>query len=167
MEQSIPALMIAAILIIAGVLIASVTNSSISTVNESWRQMEAISEERLGTDLAVLTTSVSGDNLEVSLTLGNQGRTSLQDFDHMDMIVNYQGTDSQWYNVWLPFTETTPQPDNTWRLSAITNDYHNPGIVDTGEEMTVVLRLSPGVQAGPGRWAVFSTETGVAYTVYF
>lgn len=167
MEQSIPALLIASIMIIGSVLIAGATNSSIGSVNESWREMEAISEERLGTDLTVVSTSVSGDSLEVTAVVANRGRTPLADFEHMDMIVNYEGLDAQRHLVWVPYSEDSPQPDNSWKLSGITNDYRNPGIVDTGEEVTVVVKLSPGVQTGPERWFVFSTDTGVAYTVYF
>lgn len=167
MEQSIPALLIAAILIIAGVLIASVTNSSVQTVNESWREMEAISEERLGTDLTVLSTQVSVDGLEITMVVLNEGRTPLDEFEHMDIIVNYDGLDLERHMTWLPYTEATVQPDNTWKLAGILNDFHNPGIVDTGEQMTVTVRLSPAVLPGPDRWLVMATETGVAYTVYF
>jgi hypothetical protein len=167
MEQTIPALLIAAILIIAGAIIAGVTNSSVRTVNDSWREMEVISEERLGTDLTVVSTQVSGDNLEVTMTVLNEGRTPLDDLDHMDLIITYDGSDSQRYNTWLAYTEETVQPSNTWKLVSISNDSHNPGIVDSGEEVTLLARVSPAVAAGPGRWIVFATETGVAYTVYF
>lgn len=167
MEQSIPALLIGAILIIASVLIAGVTNSSVQTVNESWREMEMISEERLGTDLTVVSTQVSVDTLEVTIVVLNEGRTPLDDFDHMDLIINYDGADLQRHNVWLPYTEAVIQPSNTWKLISILNDYHNPGLVDTGEQMTLTAKVSPGVLVGLDRWLVLATETGVAYTVYF
>lgn len=167
MEQSIPALLIASIMIIGSVLIAGATNSSISMVNESWREMEAISEERLGTDLTVVSTQVSVDTFEVTVVVLNEGRTSLDEFDHMDVIINYDGTDLQRYNTWLAYTEATVQPSNTWKLVSILNDYRNPGIVDTGEQVTLTAKVSPGVFVGVDRWLVFSTETGVAYTVYF
>jgi len=167
MEQSIPALLIASIMILASVLIASVTNSSISTVNDSWREMEMISEERLGTDLTVVSTQVSPDTLEVTVVVLNEGRTPLADFEHMDLIINYNGADLGRHITWLPYTEDTVQPSNTWKLGAILSDYHNPGIVDTGEQMAAIIKVSPGVLVGPDRWLVLSTETGVAYTVYF
>jgi hypothetical protein len=111
MEQSIPALLIASIMIIGSVLIAGATNSSISMVNESWRDMEAMSEERLGTDLTVVSTSVSGDSLEVTAVVSNRGRTPLGKYEHMDMIVNYEGLDAQRHIVWVPYSEVSPQPD--------------------------------------------------------
>jgi hypothetical protein len=50
MEHAIPALVIAALIVVCGVALAGVTNSSIDNVGQSWRDMEALSEERLGTD---------------------------------------------------------------------------------------------------------------------
>ena len=167
MEQSIPALLIASIMILASVLIAGVTNSSITTVNDSWREMEMISEERLGTDLTVVSTEVSPDTLEVTVVVLNEGRTPLDDFEHMDLIINYDGDDLERHVTWLPYTEDTVQTSNTWKLGAILNDYHNPGIVDTGEQMTVTIKVNPGVLIGPNRWLVLATQAGVAYTVYF
>jgi|FLYL01.1.fsa_nt_gi archaellum component FlaF (FlaF/FlaG flagellin family) len=167
MEQSIPALVVAAVMIVAGVLIASVTNNSVETVNESWREMERIAESRLGTDLTVLSTSVAPDGTQVTAVVRNEGRTQLYDFEHMDLIVNYDGADLQRHNVWLPYSEEVPQPANTWTVSAIAGDFHNPGILDTGEEMTLTILLDPATVAGSDRWLVLATDTGVSYTVYF
>ncbi len=167
MEHTIPALLIASIIIVGGVLIAGVTNSSVNNVNSSWREMEVISEERLGTDLAVVSTSVDGSGAEITAQVRNQGRTQVSDFSHMDLIVSYDGSDSQRHQIWLPFDESPSQPDNSWSITGISNDYHNPRIVDTGEEMTIRIRVSPVTVASPDRWLVLSTGTGVAYTVYF
>jgi len=166
MEHSIPALVIGAIMIFAAVVIAQVANSSLETVNQSWREMEAISEERLGTELSVLSTQVDATNTQVTAVLTNEGRTSIGDFEAMDMIMNYDGADSQRHITWLPYT-SAPLQDNTWTVTGISNDYHNPGVFDTGEQMTVLIQLNPATQAGPNRWLVLSTEAGVAYTVYF
>jgi archaellum component FlaF (FlaF/FlaG flagellin family) len=167
MEHSIPALLLASIIIVAGVLIAGVTNRSVNTVNDGWREMESISEERLGTDIAVVSTSVDGSGAEITALVRNDGRTQLTDFEHMDLIVSYDGSDAQRHQMWMPFDESAAQPDNTWAIVGIQNDYHNPGIVDTGEEMTIRIRVNPTTVAGPDRWLVLSTGTGVAYTVYF
>jgi len=166
MEHSIPALLIASIIIVAGVLIAGVTNSSVNNVNESWREMETISEERLGTDLTVVS-AVGATGLDITAVVSNEGRTQLSDFEHMDMIVSYDGADLQRHQIWLPYSEDPVQPDNTWTVTSILPDAHNPGILDTGENLTIFIKLSPAALAGPDRWLVLSTGTGVAYTVYF
>lgn len=167
MEHSIPALLLASIIIVAGVLIAGVTNRSVTAVNDSWREMEVISEERLGTELSVVSTTVDPGGAEITAQINNGGRSQLSDFEHMDLIVSYDGSDAQRHQVWLPFDGSSVQPENTWAIASILNDYHNPGILDTGEQMTIRIKLNPATIAGPDRWLVLSTGTGVAYTVYF
>lgn len=167
MEHSIPALLLASIIIVAGVLIAGVTNRSVTTVNDSWRDMEVISEERLGTDLSVTSATADVGGLEVTAIVANEGRAQLSDFEHMDLIISYDGVDLQRHQVWLPYDEALVQPDNSWQVAAIAPDFHNPGIVDAGESLTIRIKLSPAAIGSPERWLVLSTGTGVAYTVYF
>ncbi len=166
MEHTIPALVLAAILIIGGVLMAGVTSSSVDKVNQSWRDIEALSEERLGTDLTVVSTQVTGGGTDVTVVLGNEGRTPVREPSLMDVIINYEGTDDQRYVVWLPYTDGALQ-DNTWTVTGISGDYRNPGILDAGEEMTIQIRLNPATKDGPDRWLVIATETGVSYSIYF
>lgn len=167
MEQTIPALLIAAIMILSGVLLADVTTSSVDNINQSWRDIEAIAEERLGTDLAVQSTTVNGVGDELAIQILNEGRTPIENYDLMDLIITYDGQDAQRYSAWLPFNEEVTQPDNTWQIAGITNDFRNIGVLDTGEQMTVRVRLDPATDVGPDRWVVFATDTGISYTVYF
>jgi len=167
MENAIPALVVAAVIVFGGVILADATRGSLQTVDESWRDIEAISEERLGTDLTVVSTQVTDGGATVTAVIRNEGRTSIAEPSHMDLIINYDGTDDQRYVVWLPYTETSPPGDNQWTVDSISGDYRNPGILDTGEEMTIELRLNPPTGDGPDRWLVLATETGVAYSIYF
>lgn len=167
MEQTIPALLIAAIMILSGVLLADVTTSSVDNINQSWRDIEAIAEERLGTDLAVQSTTVNGGGDELTIDILNEGRTPIEDFELMDLIVTYDGQDAQRHVAWLPFNEEVTQPDNTWQIATIANDFRNVGVLDTGEQMTVRVLLDPATDVGPDRWVVLATDTGISYTVYF
>ena len=167
MEHAIPALVIAAIIVVGGVILADATRGSLQTVDESWRDIEAISEERLGTDLTVVSTQVADGGATVTAVIKNEGRTSIAEPSHMDLIINYDGTDDQRHVVWLPYAETSPPGDNQWTVDSISGDYRNPGILDTGEEMTIEIRLNPFTGDGPDRWLVLATETGVAYSIYF
>jgi len=166
MENTIPALVLAAILVIGGVLMAGVTNSSVDKVSQSWREMEALSEERLGTELTVVSTQVTGDGDNVTVVLRNEGRTPVREPSLMDLIINYDGKDDLRHVLWLPYTDGTLQ-DNTWTVTGISGDYRNPGVLDAGEEMTIQIRLNPATEDGPNRWLVIATETGIAYSVYF
>jgi archaellum component FlaF (FlaF/FlaG flagellin family) len=167
MEHTIPALVIAAIIVVGGVMLASVTNSSLDRVSLSWREMEALSEERLGTDLTVVSTDVTGGGADVTLVLGNEGRTAIQEPSRMDLIINYDDTNAQRHVVWLPHTENNPPGDNEWTVDSISGDYRNPGVFDTGEEMTIKIHLNPATNTGPDRWLVLATETGITYSIYF
>jgi archaellum component FlaF (FlaF/FlaG flagellin family) len=167
MEHTIPALVIAAIIVVGGVILAGVTNSSLDSVGLSWREMEALSEERLGTNLTVVSTDVTGGDQDVTVVLGNEGRTVIEEPSHMDLIINYEDAASQRYVVWLPYTESNPPGDNQWTVDSISGDYRNPGVFDTGEEMTIKIHLNPATGAGPDRWLVLATETGITYSIYF
>jgi hypothetical protein len=166
-EQTIPALLVAAIMILSGVLLADVTTSSVDSINQSWREIEAVTEERLGTDLSVQSTTVNGGGDQLTIELLNEGRTPIEEFEAMDVIVTYDGQDAQRYTAWLPFDDAASQPDNTWQVTSIANDYRNIGVLDTGEQMTVRVLLDPATDVGPDRWVVVATHTGISYTVYF
>jgi hypothetical protein len=167
MEHAIPALVLAALIVVGGVMLAGVTNSSIDSVGQSWRDMEALSEERLGTDLTVVSANVTGGGADLTVVLRNEGRTAIQEPSLMDQIINYDGTDDERYVVWLPYTDSNPPGDNEWTVDSISGDYRNPGVFDGGEEMTIKIHLDPAIKDGPDRWLVFATELGIAYTIYF
>ena len=167
MEHAIPALVIAAIIIVCGVVLADATRGSLQTVDQSWRDIEAISEERLGTELTVVSTNVADGGATVSLVMKNEGRTAITEPAHLDLIINYDGADDERHVVWLPYTESSPPGDNEWTVDSISGDYRNAGILDSDEEMTVQIRLNPPTEDGPDRWLVLATDTGVAYSIYF
>lgn len=167
MEHAIPALVIAAVILVGGVVLADATRGSLQTVDQSWRDMEALSEERLGTELTVVSANVTDGGATVTIVLRNQGRTSIREPSLMDLIINYDGTDEDRHVVWLPYTDDNPPGDNQWTVDSISNDYRNPGIFDTGEEMTIEIHIDPATKEGPNRWLVLATETGIAYSIYF
>jgi archaellum component FlaF (FlaF/FlaG flagellin family) len=167
MEHAIPALVIAALIVVGGVVLAGVTNSSLDNVGQSWRDMEALSEERVGTDLTVVSTDVTGGGADVTVVLSNRGRTAIQQPSLMDLIINYDGSDDERYVLWLPYSDNNPPGDNQWTVAGISGDYRNPGVLDTGEDMTIQIRLNPATKDGPNRWLVLATEAGIAYTIYF
>jgi hypothetical protein len=84
----------------------------------------------------------------------------------MDLIVNYDGAGGR-YDLWLPYTETAPQPTDTWTVTSISNDNKNPGILDYGEDVNISVELAVPVTGPTNRWFSLATETGVSYTVGF
>src|SRR3972149_9932909 len=138
--------------------------SSVDTVGDSWRDINLITEERLGTELSVVSTSVGGGGSDISVTINNSGRTSIYDPSYMDVIINYNGADDERYLLWVPYTGGALE-DNTWTVSAVSGDYRNPGVLDPGEEMTRQIRINPATQDGPDRWLVISNDNAGAYSI--
>jgi archaellum component FlaG (FlaF/FlaG flagellin family) len=167
METAIPALVLAGILVLSAALLADVTGQSVATVGDSWRDIGEIAEERLGTDLTSVSSSVDETGKTIILTVRNDGRTSIEAFDRMDVIVTYEAAGNQVYNAWLPYTEASSQPDNSWKVVSITNDMKNPGILDSGEEIVLQVVVDPAVVGPTNRWLVLATATGLSYTLYF
>lgn len=167
MENAVPAILIGGILVLAAALLSGATTNSVSNFGDSWKQMEQLSEERLGTELSIVSAGLTGGDQVLEVTLRNTGRTSIHDFGHMDAIINYDGPASTRYNLWLPYTEESPQGDDTWAVSSIANDNKNPGILDTGEDITITVRLAQPVTGPANRWLSLATDAGVVYTVQF
>jgi archaellum component FlaF (FlaF/FlaG flagellin family) len=166
MENSIPALVIAGVLIIAAAVLGNVTNRSVNSVGDAWRDMETVSEARIGTDISVVSASIDPTNQVVTAVLQNNGRTSISDFSRMDVIANYDGLAGR-YSVWLPFSDLPSQPTNSWEVTGFTSDNKNPGILDSGEQMTVTVSLNPAVTGPTNRWLSIATDTGISFTVTF
>jgi len=166
MENALPAMLIGGLLVLAAALLSNATNSSVVTVGDSWRDMEALTEERLGTEVGIISTNLDGSGQVLQVVLRNQGRTTISAFERMDLIANYDGASGR-LNLWLPYTETAPQPGDTWTVSGIANDNKNPGLLDTGEDASITVQLAVAVTGPTNRWLSFATESGVAYTVPF
>jgi hypothetical protein len=84
----------------------------------------------------------------------------------MDVIANYDGLTGR-FSTWLAYTELALQPANSWRVTSILNDNKNPGILDSGEQLTINVELAPAVTGPDNRWLSIATETGVSYSVAF
>ena len=134
MEHAIPALVIAAIIVVGGVILADVTRGSLETVDESWRDIEAISEERLGTELTVVSTQVTDGGATVAAVIRNEGRTSITEPARMDLIkqmmdILQRDAPAVWmthpvgfglYHEWLTNTKPHKMSHNTVKYLRVT-----------------------------------------------
>ncbi len=167
MEQGVPALILAAVMVVGSLLMAGITTGAMGSLEGAWRQTLATAEERLGTQLSLVGSELSADGQLLRLHLRNNGRVTLADPRLMDVIITYQDSQGQPHSRWLPYADG-PLGDNTWTIEAIGGDRRNPGLLDPGEVMTVAVRLQPPVDvANDVRWLVVVTPTGVAYSFYF
>jgi len=114
-----------------------------------------------------VSTSLSPDGTQVTVLLKNAGRVAIVDPRLMDVIISYRDSGGQRHSLWLPYADG-PLQDNTWQVAAISNDRRNPGILDPGETMQVVVQVSPAIDTSNNdRWLVLALSSGLSYTIYF
>jgi hypothetical protein len=167
MEQTIPALIIAAAILIGGLVMTGVTSNALDRVDRSWREMLAVAEERAGSALELVSTDLAADGRQVTVVMKNVGRVTVSDPRLMDLIISYRDSSGQRHSRWLPYADG-PLQDNSWQVAAISNDRRNPGILDPGESMEVRVQVSPAIDtANSDRWLVLALPSGLSFTVYF
>jgi hypothetical protein len=166
MENGIPALFIGAIIMLSTVLIARGGFLGMDAVAQSLHQSESRHGDQIRTELTVTsaTTDVFGAN--ITITLRNDGQTRVADFAGMDVVVEYFGLLGIRYSKYIPYTSGALAPD-TWTTGTFTGDVFEPGILNTGESMQVLIRVNPVVAPATTNWAIIGTENGVAVQAYF
>ncbi|HXK33539.1 MAG TPA: hypothetical protein VNM91_05945, partial [Dehalococcoidia bacterium] len=98
--------------------------------------------------------------------LRNDGQTPVAAFEDMDVVVQYFDETATRYDKWIPYTSGALGSD-TWTTGAFINDAFEPGILNAGESMDIVIRLNPVVGAGTTNLAIIGTEKGVTTQTYF
>ena len=166
MEASIPALFVAAILLMSTVVLARSGYTSFDTLSQSWKGMEDRAGEQVRTRLSVTDTQVDGTGANVTVILSNDGHSTIGDFERMDVVVQYTSESSTYYMRWIPYTPGDLE-SNTWTVQSISNDVFEPGLFNPGEELTMVIRLNPVVGLSTTNWVIISTELGVSLSAYF
>jgi hypothetical protein len=166
MESGIPALMIAAILMLSTIFMARGGFLGIDAVGQSLRQSNERMEEQQRSGVTVTDTSIDGSGANITLTIRNDGQTPIADFTRMDLVVQYFGETGTRYDKWIPYT-TGPLAADTWTTGDLSGDIFEPGILNNGESVEMLVRVNPVVGIGTTNWAVIGTEQGVTATAYF
>jgi hypothetical protein len=68
---------------------------------------------------------------------------------------------------YVPYSTSSPLPDNTWTALVITDDVIDPGVLNNGESVTIQVRLNPPVGTPTSNWTQVSTELGVSASSFF
>jgi archaellum component FlaF (FlaF/FlaG flagellin family) len=160
METSIPALLVAAIMMIATVVMARSGYSSVDQLGQSWQGMEQRLEEQARTRLTAVEAIVDSSHANITVRFQNDGQTALADWSRMDVVVEYFSEDSTRYARWIPYT-SGDLISNTWTLVNIENDSFQPGVLNPGEIAELRIRINPVMGTGTNAWVIVSTDTGV------
>lgn len=166
MESGLPALLIAAILMLSTVLMARGGFMGADAIGQSLRQSETRYGQQNRTGLSVTSTAIDGSGANITITLRNDGQTSVASFADMDLLVQYFGETGTRYDKWLPYTSGALAAD-TWKPGSFTNDIFEPGILNPGESMELLIRVNPVVGQATSNLAIIGTEKGVTIQTYF
>ena len=166
MENGLPALLIGAILMLSTVFMARGGFLGADAIGQSLRQSEIRYEQKSRTGLAITDASIDPAGANITITVLNEGQTVLADFTSMDVVVQYFGETGTRYDKWIAFTAGALASD-TWKTGTFTNDVFEPGILNTGESMQMLIRVNPVVGPATTNLAIIGSEKGVTAQTYF
>ncbi len=166
MESGLPALLIAAILMLSTVFMARGGFLGADAIGQSLRQSEARYELKSRTGLTITGASIDGAGANITLTLLNDGQTVIADFASMDVVMQYFDETATRRDKWIPYTSGA-LASNTWKTGTFTNDVFEPGILNAGESMEVLIRVNPVVGVATTNLAIIGSEKGVTAQTYF
>ena len=164
MDTILPGLLALAILLLASLSLGQSGLSSFETLGASWQDAEQRTIERARSDIVI--TSINQGSGIVDVVVRNDGDTPVSDFSHMDVVVQYQAGATNYIKYIAFTTQSTPQPDDTWRVLSISNDVIDPGVLNTAESMTVRVTLNPAPSGG-NHWLQITTELGISASSFF
>jgi hypothetical protein len=166
MENGLPALVIASILMLCTVLMARGGFMGADAIGQTLRQSETRYGQQNRTGLDVTATSIDASGANVTITVKNDGQTPLANFADMDVVLQYFGETGTRFDKWIPYTSGALGAD-TWKTGTFTNDVFEPGILNTGESMELLIRVNPVVGPATTNLAVIGSDKGVTVQTYF
>jgi archaellum component FlaF (FlaF/FlaG flagellin family) len=163
-ETSIPAAVIAAILMVSAMVLARSGYRSVDEMGQVWKEMETRSAEQMHTRLTI--TNLTSSSPYVDADLQNDGSTTLAGYDRMDVLVQYTTGGGSPALAWIPYTNGALAP-NTWTIQNIVNDAFEPGILNPGETLEMRIWLDPPAGIGTTNRLVIVTDLGVTVSTSF
>jgi hypothetical protein len=165
MESGLPALMIAAILMLSSVLIARGGYLGADAIGQTMRESEARYGQQNRTGLTITAVTVDPTGANIAVTVRNDGATPLGDWVAMDVLVQYFGETGTRYDKWLSYAQVLGS--DTWTTGPFTSDVFEPGILNQGESVELQLRVNPVIGASTTNRAIIGTDRGVTVSTYF
>ena len=158
MENGLPALMIAAILMLSSVLISRGGLLGADAIGQTLRESESRYGQQNRTGLTVTATSVDAAGANITVTVRNDGSTPVGDWAAMDVLVQYFGESGtrvlytlpqQWTDALIPL-KIEPQPEKTLRvmvgrLEAMTPEVEQElaSLITSGAEAEAIVAAAP------------------------
>lgn len=166
METSIPALLIAAILMLSTVFMARGGFIGMDAVGQQIKQSETSIGAQNRTALEATAATVDPTGTTVTLTVLNAGQTNVSQYAQMDVVLQYFDEAGVRHDAWIPYTSGALAA-NTWTTGAFTDDVFEPRILNPGESMEIVAQVNPAIGKTTTNRAVIGTEKGVTIQTLF
>ncbi len=168
MENALISLILIGLILFSVLSITQVSITSEDALLTSWREMEALSEERARTDPEWVSASTSPTGNSIDVVLHNGGATRLADFDEWDVVVQYYTTSNTYYIRYLAYTDNATPGSNEWTVSGIYSDYNSmtpeyyePDVLNPGEDVVLKLSLSPPTDPAATKMVIIAVTNGV------
>ena len=175
MENVLAAIILIFILLFGALTLSSSFISAQETMSEAWQTMSEREDTLGNTAISAERMRILNSGSTIEVTLQNTGAEKLADFDRWDLFIeHYDGSVVPEY-----FTGRLSYHDNVltlgssqWGVSDIYLDAENevgeryePSVFNTGEEMILLLQVSPAVGIGQTAQATITTSNGVSTTI--
>ena len=164
METSIPAMLIAAMLLVSTLVLGRSSYSSFSELGDSWKAMGVRAGQQVRTQLTI--TNVTHNSPYVDVGLRNDGGTNLAEFERMDVVVEYTDSTPTFILAYIDYSDGALS-QNTWGIQSIGNDAFEPGILNPGETLNMRIWLDPAAGSGTTNRLLIATELGVTISTTF
>ncbi len=166
MESGLPALIIAAVFLLAASFLSRSGISSYEALGQHIKQVEARTGEQARTRLTIVSASLDAPGTTLTVQLRDDGSTNISSWSALDVLVSYYTGPSSRVDAWIPYVDGGLSP-NTWTVVSITSDAFEPGILNPGETATIEVGLSPAVASGTTNEVVIATDGGVTVSAPF
>ncbi|MBF6600830.1 MAG: hypothetical protein IVW36_10020 [Dehalococcoidia bacterium] len=166
MESGIPALLIAAVLMLSTVFLARGGFVGMDAVGQQLKQSEVNIGAQNRSGITATSASIDPTGANITIDVLNSGQTDISQYSQMDVLLQYFDENGTRYDTWIPYTSGALAAD-TWTTGTFTNDAFEPRILNPGESMQVLIRVNPPVGAGTTNRAIIGTEKGVTLQTYF
>ncbi len=172
MDSVLTAVVIIFIVLFAVLSLSYATFSSQEMMAVSWQAMQARQDTLSRTQLTPVSAQIVSGGTEIQWSIRNSGQTRLADFQRWDAILQYtdNGSPSSHHINWLAHS-TSPLSPGQWQISdirvdAITPETYEPGILNPGEIVTVVMPVLPPIAPGSTIQLTLATDQGVSVNAF-
>lgn len=170
MDSILAAVPIIFLVLFSGLTLSSAIISGQDRYQADLRDLQYRLIEQSRTSLRTISTLTADNGTVIRLAYENNGSTRLTDFNHWDMIVQYNDTaaPSEYHIAWLPYEAGIPS-SNEWTVAGIYADLdrnlaeaYEIGILNPGETLLVEAHLAQTIASGTQIQTVLAANNGAA-----